>query len=246
MMSRKKLKKGEKRQINWDQLVSDLLINFEQYHSDFYANDKFKGPSHHFHIRALTAPESEKPEMTYAMLVSWGMHRMGGGAQMNDYEIFHKSILNSLKHIQKLINYKLEDITEKEMIVFKTIFDTLDPMLSSKKIVAVSKVLAHYLPDIVAPIDNEYTFQFICQEPRNTNPPRNWTEFELFENIHLNLFKRVVIDTKFKSIATQWLNNPKFPWDTSLPKIVDNLIVGKIGQLKLTDDNYKKTKRHPA
>ncbi|MDA3613780.1 hypothetical protein [Polluticaenibacter yanchengensis] len=241
-MIKQRLKKGEQRKINWDNLVKDLLENCEHYHSQFYTNKKFSGPSHHFHLRALTAIDKEKAEMTYAMLVSWGMHRMGGGAQMNDYKIFEESIFSTLQEIESLKEKKLSEISKEDMQQLEQIFDNLNPMRSSKKIVAVSKVLAHYLPDIIAPIDNEYTFQFICEKPRQTNFPLNWTEFELFKEIHIKLFKPVVSDGKFISSAKNWLNDSQFHWDTSLPKIVDNLIVGKIGHLKRTDDNYKRKK----
>jgi len=245
-MSRQRLKKGERKQINWDNLVSDLIDNCDNYHQQYYDNKKFTGPSYHFHLRALTASESEKPEMTYAMLVSWGMHRMGGGAQMNDYKTFADSVTATLDDIQKFKTKKLEDISENEMIQLKTIFDTLNPMHSNKKVVAVSKILAHYLPNLIAPIDNEYTFQFIGEEPGKINSPRNWTEFELFKDIHLKLFKPVVADNSFKLKATKWLNITDFPWDTSFPKIVDNLIIGKIRHLKDTDSNYKKKRKKNA
>jgi hypothetical protein len=235
-MQRLRLKKGEKRIINWDKLVCDLIENCELYHQYYYLKNNFTGPSHHFHIRALNASDIEKTEMTYAVLVSWGMHRMGGGAQMNDYNIFQDSILAVLNLIQAFRQKKIETITEIEFAQLEIIFNKLNPMRTKKKIVAVSKVLAHYLPEIIAPIDNEYTFKFICQE---ASPPRNWGEFDLFKEIHMKLFKKVITESKFILNSKPWLNNHEFPWDTSLPKIVDNLIIGKIGNLKQIERNNK-------
>lgn len=233
MKKNKRLKKGEQKKINWDVLVADLTKNCDQYHNYFYTYNKFTGPSIHFHTRALKSTGNEKSEMTYAMLVAWGMHRMGSnGAKMNNYKDFNDSILITLEDIKRLKSKKLESMTEKDMNKIEIIFDSLNPMITKKKIVAVSKVLAHYLPNLIAPIDNQYTFQFICQKPKNTNAPRNWKEFELFKEIHLQLIKKVIVDRKFISKANKWLNNPIYPWDTSLPKIVDNLIVGKISHLK--------------
>ena len=244
MKNKKRLRKGEKRKINWDSLVADLVKNCEHYYTYFYEYNKFTGPSIHFHKRALTSTGNEKSEMTYAMLVSWGMHRMGSnGAKMNNYKDFNDSISLTLNDIQQLKSKKLESITENDMNKFETIFNNLNPMQTSKKVVAVSKILAHYLPKVIAPIDNEYTFQFICQEPKKTNPPRNWKEFELFKEIHLQLYKKVIENKNFFSSAKKWLNNPIYPMDTSLPKIVDNLIVGKISHLKKTDKKYKKLKK---
>lgn len=241
---KERLKKGEIRKINWETLVADLTKNCNQYHHYFYTYNKFTGPSIHFHTRALTSTGTEKSEMTYAMLVAWGMHRMGSnGAKMNSYEDFNDSISLNLKEINLLKSKKLDNVTEIDMNKLEKIFNSLNPMLTKKKVVAVSKILAHYLPNIIAPIDNEYTFQFICQKPKNTNPPRNWKEFDLFKEIHLQLFKKVILNKKFNSKAKKWINNPNYPWDTSLPKIVDNLIVGKISHLKKTDKKYKKLKK---
>ncbi|MBE2226844.1 MAG: hypothetical protein IAE93_05865 [Ignavibacteria bacterium] len=243
-MIKQRLKKGEKQRINWNALVSDLVINCNQYHQYYYAINNFTGPSYHFHIRALKTQADEKIEMIYAMLVSWGMHRMGGGAQMNEYDIFYESITSVLDAIESLSLTKFKYITENEINQLKIVFNSINAMKTSRKIVAVSKVMAHFLPHLIAPIDNEYTFQFISQEPKNTNMPRNWNEFELFKEIHLNLFQKVIIDDKFKVLAAQWLDNPSYPWDTSIPKIVDNLIIGKIKHLKLTDVRYKKTNKN--
>lgn len=234
-----RLKKGERREVNWDCLIMDLLDNCELYHNYFYKYNQFTGPSIYFHLRALTADNISKPEMTYALLVSWGMHRMGGGAQMNDYETFCNSISACSHTFQLLKGKKLSDISESDFDILLHIFDNLNPMRSSKKIVGVSKVMAHYLPDIIAPIDNEYTFKFICGKP---SAPINWTEKDIFKNIHLKLFKPIVSDRKFIGLTTKWLGNKEFPWDTSLPKIVDNLIIGKIGHLKRTVPDFNMTK----
>lgn len=160
-MKKVRLKKGERREIDWNYLVSDLVDNCIEYHTKFYCYNQFKGPSHHFHLRALTADMKSKPEMTYAMLVSWGMHRMGGGTQMNDFETFRNSIMINQKGMNSLKEYRLSDISEKDFEKVLQIFDNLNPMKSSKKIVRISKLMAHYLPDLIAPIDNEYNFKFV-------------------------------------------------------------------------------------
>lgn len=245
MKNKSRLRKGEKTQIDWDKLVSDLLENCYKYHEYFYKYNIFTGPSLYFHERALSLSGKKKSEMTYATLASWGMHRMGSsGAKMKKYECFEKSIFEAQVYIRNLKNLKLESLTETDSYIFEKIINTLDPMETKPKVVAVSKVLAHYLPEIIAPIDNEYTFQFICQKPGQTNPPRNWNEIELFMEIHLRLYKKVILHKKFINYAKKWINNPSYAWDTSFPKIVDNLIIGKIKHLKETDSRYKKNKKN--
>jgi hypothetical protein len=211
--------------IEWDHLANDLALNCEDYHQDYYEGKRFSGPSLHFHRRALTATAIEKTEMVYALLVSWGMHRMGGGPQMNEFEIFSASVAEHLPTIQSLCSKNISDVTIDEFNVLESVFENLNAMKSSRKIVAFSKILAHYLPNIIAPIDNEYTLRFVFGRPRI---PDAWDEFGLFRNIHLRLIKKVATHKHFLQTSSQWLNNPDFPWDTSLPKIIDNLIIGKV------------------
>lgn len=213
------------RTIDWDHLANDLALNCETYHHDYYEGKRFSGPSLHFHRRALTATDGEKTEMVYALLVSWGMHRMGGGPQMNEFEIFSASIAEHLPAIQSLCSKHIGNVTESEFNCLEGVFENLNAMRSQRKIVAFSKILAHYLPDIVAPIDNEYTLRFVFGRPRI---PDAWDEFDLFRDIHFRLIKKVATHEHLLEAASQWLDNPDFPWDTSLPKIVDNLIIGKI------------------
>lgn len=237
-------------QINWDDLANDLVNNCNAYHKKSYGQDAFTGPSHHFHLRALNANGNEKIEMTYAMLVSWGMHRMGGGAKMKGFKDFSNAISLWLEVIKPLEGKSLAEISESDIDRLKPLFEDGDEsnmgiMMSSKKIVAISKVLAHYVPNIIAPIDNEYTIQFINSKPSKTQP-RNLTEFELFKAIHLNLFKKVVSNPTFIEASKEWLNDDKYYWDTSLLKIVDNLIIAKVKDLKENDPAYKKPKAPKA
>lgn len=225
-MERQRLKKGEKRPAAWAKLAQELLKNGEVYHQCFYESEIFDGPSHHFHIRVLESSENEKTELIYALLVSWGMHRMGnGGAKMNPYKKFSESIGLAKNRLDSLKNFNIADISDKDFLLLKPVFDMLNPMKTKRKIVAVSKIIAHYLPNLIAPIDNEYTFRFIFGQ---AGYPKNWMdEFELFMEIHINLYKRVAEDVKFRRLAEKWMKAPKNKWDTSLPKIIDNLIIGK-------------------
>ena len=58
--------------------------------------------------------------------------------------------------------------------------------------------------------------------------PDTWDLFSLLRDIHFQLIRRVTTHEHFIRATSDWLNNPEFPWDTSLPKIVDNLIIGKV------------------
>lgn len=151
-----------------------LIENF-----DFYRNEslnlskKLDGPSSYFHIEALKEQKtnflSERHiEMIYATLVSWGMHRMGKTkTKMVEFSIF-KNSLDSQR--DALLSFK--ELTMNNCCMNKyanavsgleQIFNTLKVSKSSATLVAHSKVLAHVLPDLIPPIDRQYTVRFFEQ-----------------------------------------------------------------------------------
>ena len=217
-----------KQKINWEALRNDLCMYCEKYHTLFYEKFPFGGPSLHFHERALSATGNNKIEMIYAMLVSWGMHRMGGGAQMHAFSTFKNSITKQNGKIAEIADkISTNNFSYSEM---KDLFESIEPMKSRKKLVGHSKVLAHFFPDVVSPIDGEYTLQFTFGIGRK-NLPSNFGEFEFFEQFHSRLVKPLINDAGFKIKCENWIHlssRGNYPWDTSLPKIIDNLIIGKM------------------
>ena len=216
--------------VNWNKKVADINKNCEKYHFYFYNSKRFTGPSLYFHKRSLESSGSDKIEMVYATLASWGMHRMGGGAQMNDFETFQKSIDAAMDDINNIKKIENEIILNKQAEKLNTIYKTINPMHSSIKIVGKSKVLAHYLPNIVCPIDREYTMQFL-KKLGTKNISVN-DEKELFEQFHNKFVFELINNKEFNKKAREWINSGKYEWDTSIPKVIDNLIIGKILHLK--------------
>jgi len=230
--SRQRIISMKSHNIAWEPLKEDILRNSDTYHQLYYQKVVFGGPSLHFHNRALSAHDDDKIEMVYAMLVSWGMHRMGGGATMNDFNIFKDSIIEMADNIAKtkiLINEG-----KYIMDIVKVIFENIKPMKSSKMLVGNSKVLAHYFPSQIAPIDGEYTLQFVLGKGKKNLP--TWiSEYDFFKQFHENLIFPIINDEAFKQKSEIWMKNKEYIWDTSIPKIIDNLIIGKISQLKNKD-----------
>jgi len=213
--------------INWKKKVDDLFRNQDKYHSYFYQYKHFGGPSLHFHRRSLYEQnDSLKIEMVYATLSSWGMHRMGGGATMNPFEVFSKSIIDAVDEIKRINDIEIEIINNRNAEELEKLFNTIKPMKSSVKVVGNSKVLAHYLPNIVCPIDREYTIQFLKKIGTKNIPPNS--DFKIFKDFHNNLVYELMNRDSFCEQANEWIASNLFDWDTSLPKIIDNLIIGKI------------------
>ena len=225
-------------EIDWNARKDELIDNMEEYHESFTNGNVFRGPSYHFHRRALDSKDNEKIEMVYAVLVSWGMHRMGpSGAKMNEYDKFQKSMKPLIKQIENIKRIVSERGSTKQTFYdistdLETTYNDIDVMESDVKIVGNSKVLAHYLPEILSPIDRQYTLNFLTKNVDRTNFNEKLLSFEMFKTFHLEIVLNVINDSKFRKKANQWLKEPENIWDTSLPKIVDNLIIGKITQEK--------------
>jgi hypothetical protein len=169
--------------------------------------------------------------MIYATLASWGMHRMGGGAVMNDYKKFKNSIIDVINDINEIYKKENEIIDNENAQIFENIFNTIQPMHSSVKIVGNSKVLAHYFPNMICPMDREYTMQFINGLGDKSIPKPNF-EFSLFVLFHNEIVFKLIKNREFAECAKEWINSGKYEWDTSIPKVIDNLIIGKITRFK--------------
>ena len=209
--------------------IRDILKNAEKYHSAFYQAEKFRGPSLYFHRRSLEARKTEKfetfIEYIYATLASWGMHRMGkGGSKMQSFDIFLASVMTVKKLIDEAKSIDFRNM--KNWFLLEKIFQNINVMRSGTSLVGNSKVMAHLLPNIVPPIDREHTLRYL----RGNTNIRNDLDFEwkLMYEIIGNFFIPVACDIKFLRKANTWINNQSsFPWDTSVLKVIDNLVIGK-------------------
>jgi hypothetical protein len=113
---------------------------------------------------------------------------------------------------EKLEKTNLEDLRE----VILKIFDSLLVMerKEAPKFVANSKIMHYLLPDLIPPMDRTHTAPFFYERKIGIKKEKN------------DFWK---ILSKFKEIAVK-LNltqdDLKNEWDTSIPKIIDNAIIG--------------------
>jgi len=86
--------------------------------------------------------------------------------------------------------------------------------------------MAHLLPHLIAPVDREHFLRFlgICSVPSSAE--KQWA---LFKKIHCDFCYPVASDKNFLKEAKVWLNKKDYAWDTSILKIVDNLVIGALG-----------------
>jgi hypothetical protein len=207
--------------------ILDILTNAEKYHNKFYKVEKFRGPSLYFHRRTLEMINSSNFELylefIYATLASWGMHRMGqGGSKMQSFEIFKNSIMEIREQIEQAREIDYQNMKDADWELLKEIFCNIKVMASETRLVGNSKVMAHMVPNIVPPIDREYTLRYL----KGSTSIRNGIDFEwnLMREIIEKFFIPVAKDTNFIVKANDWMANQlQYPWDTSIFKIIDNL-----------------------
>jgi len=216
--------------------VFDVLKNAEKYHSSFYASEIFHGPSLYFHRRTLEARNTERfecyLEYIYATLASWGMHRMGkGGSKMVGFEVFKESVLKIRDKIDYAQKISYENISEDEFRVLEEIFKRIKIMASATTIVGNSKVMAHMIPNLIPPVDREYTLRYLKGNTNIKNALDH--EWNLFREILIGFFFPVANDHQFKLQANDWISNQTlYQWDTSILKVIDNLIIGARKSIK--------------
>ena len=212
--------------------VSRILRNAERYHKDYYSAGVFGGPSLYFHRRAIglagEVSELSQIELIYAVLTSWGMHRMGAsGSKMQPFETFQKSVVSVREDIQSLRKITPEKLSSSDWLALERVFKGIKVMASGTTIVGNSKVIAHLLPALVAPVDREYTMNYLFGSTMFENGlDREW---EWMRKILAEFFYPIALDQAFQKKAKSWLGDSKnYPWDTSILKIIDNLVIGAI------------------
>jgi hypothetical protein len=165
-------------------------------------------------------------EYVYATLASWGMHRMGKrGSKMQSFDVFCQSIVPLQGRIVEAQVFDLLEMDDQKWTLLKEIFEGLNVMVSGTSLVGNSKVIHHMLPNLVPPIDREYTLWYLLGNKSIKNDLES--EWELMKNIISGFFMPIVSNREFNATAIRWIERKdEYPWDTSLMKIVDNLVIG--------------------
>lgn len=215
--------------------VERLVSDFGGFVDAFDQNRQFSGPSLYFHVKALKALRSHLlavEAMTdddffddmYATLASWGLHRMGAGkAKLGEIDDLKSSFREQRRGIEQLQHLRIEEIAQEDMDdVTDCIWDVLQGLrvgIGQTLLVANSKALHHLLPDLVPPIDRNYTLMFFVGRPyiyRGRDGDYFRALFPLFREIAVRC--RGDIRTRIRT-----------PWEgmnTSVTKVIDNAILG--------------------
>lgn len=207
-----------------------LLSALERAHDAYYRAEVFGGPSLYFHLRSLEAARAKEfdrfAEYVYAVLASWGMHRMGpGGSKMRDFSEFQDSLRSVWPAALQLQAMTLAELDGSGWTSLRTIFCGIRCMASGTSLVGNSKVMAHLLPNLVPPVDRQYTLKFLFGYGQIINGIEG--EWKKLMQILQGFFYPLAQSPLFQSKANEWLSHgDKYRWDTSHLKIVDNLVIG--------------------
>jgi hypothetical protein len=214
----------------FDDQRNRLLAAMDEAHDAYYRAVVFAGPSLHFHLRSLEAGRAQDferfAENLYAVLASWGMHRMGpGGSKMREFGEFQTSLRLVWPIALQLRDKEPRSLTESDWNSLKKIFSEIRCMASGTSLVGNSKVMAHLLPKLIPPVDRQYTLKFLFRHGQITNGIE--AEWEKLLEILNGFFYPIAQSPLFQHKAGEWLTqSDRFKWDTSALKIVDNLVIG--------------------
>ena len=156
--------------------VEALVAHFARYVSRFEASNTFSGPSVYFHERAIERRRSHHSvdglladqqflEYVYAVLPAWGMHRMGAQrAKVTEYSQLVSSLRAAAPDLRELWPLDITELDPDSVPAVSErawrVISVIRASTSETQIVAGSKVLHHVLPDLIPPIDRQYTFRF--------------------------------------------------------------------------------------
>jgi hypothetical protein len=207
-----------------------LVEALDAAHAAYYQAAVFGGPSLYFHRKALDAGKEGDfdrfVDSVYALLAAWGMHRMGrGGSKMREFDEFQASLKPVWPLVLRLQQVPPENLGETDWRELRKIFTAIRCMASGTSLVGNSKVMAHAIPNLVPPIDREYTLKFLFGRGNITNDID--AEWAKLQTILRHFFHPMLQSEVFKSKSHDWMERlDEFKWDTSPLKIVDNLVIG--------------------
>ena len=217
--------------INFASRREALLNQRELAIARFDARETFTGPSLHFHVTSLDAAKkgdiNQFIDQVYALLPSWGMHRMGRkGPKMVEFDAFKNSVLAVENDLRQLREKTHSTMGGDDWICLKNAFDGINCMRTNVQLIGNSKVLAHWLPNLVPPIDREYTLAFMPYHGDISGRSNGW---RVMETLLREFFHPILEDKNFRTFAgTVLAKVDGRSWHTSPMKLIDNLLIGSL------------------
>ncbi len=224
--------------------AQNLIANIGNYYNQsLEVLNEFGGPSIYFHVQCIKEQHtsflsSRHIELIYATLTSWGMHRMGNPqttkTKLHEFKEFKASIICSKDVLQELAEIEYTDIDENDYLALiqglKGVYSKLMVSISNATIVGHSKTLAHILPNLIPPIDRQYTIRFFTRDKSeflNKNGKYRLVQVPNGLDAQFDLFAEICQKMKklFEQADRKMFTLDPDTFNTSYPKIMDNLIM---------------------
>ncbi len=232
--------------------LDELISDFGKFVDAFDRSRTYTGPGVYFHVKAIAArrthasvtdalADDQFVDYLYATLASWGLHRMGPGyTKLADIRDMKSSLQRQAGRIERLDGLRLEEASEDQVDdLAASIWDILQQLragIGSTLLVANSKALHHVLPDLVPPIDRNYTLNFFLGRPYI----RRGHDADYFK-VLFPLFREIAVSCQC-SIQARIVDPPR-GMNTSVTKVIDNAILGYI---PLQGDHSQDPSSHPS
>lgn len=193
------------------------------------------GPELYFHLRCLACLKAMKNgvitqthgELLYGVLTAWGMNSRK--ARLEPFEIFWQSLKSARNLISELQHVTPRNARKSDWDKLHILWISLRVTNSASEyqLVGKSKLLAHLLPNWIAPIDRAHTLKFLTRS--KSMSAKEDIQWKLFRGIHEKFFAYVARQCA-KSLALWVQSASAYGWDSSVPKTIDNLIWAKLQQ----------------
>lgn len=146
---------------------------------------------------------------------------------MGDYTKFVDSMKALVPAIIGLQKKSIMGLELSDWEALRKTFLGINVMRTRTILVGHSKVLAHYLPHLVGPVDREYTLQFLKGSTYCPDSPER--QAQLFLEILHDFYHVVGTNSSYLALASPWVA-VNTTWDTSILKTVDNLVIRAKGR----------------
>ena len=169
----------------------------------------------------------------YETLKLWNMNQQG--AKLEAYQTIKESILNCQDYLDEVYGAQLNIISSKELANLKDtlflLFRDMKIMKSKRRIVGVSKTMHFLLPDLIMPVDGKYTMNAFFGYNKLSK-----TATAEFDDMFFILKRFHDIACKFELSLNDCSQTG---WNTSVPKLIDNAIIGLTNDINYAIDYLK-------
>jgi hypothetical protein len=203
--------------------------------------EAFPGPSLYFHVRAIERRRQHQNarsllkdiqflEYAYAVLPAWGMHQMGPqAAKVGDFAAIVTALRQQAPALDDLwplrITALTPDAARQSAETAWQVIAAIKISTSRTQIVAGSKMLHHLLPDLIPPIDRQYTFSFFTGQKMVASDHVAFLDW---------LPQFAAIGTRCQEPIRDAINRGGF-MATGEAKVIDNAIMGFMQQQRLSE-----------